>query len=245
MKLSDLSITRPVMAVVMSLLLIVLGVMSFTRLTLRELPAIDPPIVSVNVEYTGASAAVVESRITQVLEDGLAGIEGISTIEAHSRNGSSDISIEFVQSRDVEAAANDVRDAVSRVSDRMPDQARAPEISKVEADADPILWLNMSSSTMDTLQLSDYAERYVVDRFFQPGWRGAGADRRTPALCNAHLAGPRPTGRTRPHCRRCGSGAAERKMWKCLPAVSNRRSAISPCAWSAVISSPKTSPSCP
>lgn len=165
MKLSDLSITRPVMAVVMSLLLIVLGVMSFTRLTLRELPAIDPPIVSVNVEYTGASAAVVESRITQVLEDGLAGIEGISTIEAHSRNGSSDISIEFVQSRDVEAAANDVRDAVSRVSDRMPDQARAPEISKVEADADPILWLNMSSSTMDTLQLSDYAERYVVDRF--------------------------------------------------------------------------------
>jgi len=165
MKLSDVSITRPVLAVVMSLLLVVLGVMSFTRLTLRELPAIDPPIVSVDVEYTGASAAVVESRITQVLEDALAGIEGISTIEARSRNGSSDISIEFVQSRDVEAAANDVRDAVSRVSDRMPDQARPPEISKVEADGDPILWLNMSSSSMDTLQLSDYAERYVVDRF--------------------------------------------------------------------------------
>lgn len=104
--------------------------MSFTRLTLRELPAIDPPIVSVDVEYTGASAAVVESRITQVLEDALAGIEGIETIEARSRNGSSDISIEFVQSRDVEAAANDVRDAVSRVSDRMPDQARPPEISR-------------------------------------------------------------------------------------------------------------------
>ncbi|WP_425521431.1 efflux RND transporter permease subunit, partial [Xanthomonas vesicatoria] len=165
-KLSPRHLLRsPVMAVVMSLLLIVLGVMSFTRLTLRELPAIDPPIVSVDVEYTGASAAVVESRITQVLEDALAGIEGIETIEARSRNGSSDISIEFVQSRDVEAAANDVRDAVSRVSDRMPDQARPPEISKVEADADPILWLNMSSSTMDTLQLSDYAERYVVDRF--------------------------------------------------------------------------------
>jgi len=165
MKLSDISITRPVLAVVMSLLLVVLGVMSFTRLTLRELPAIDPPIVSVDVEYTGASAAVVESRITQVLEDALAGIEGIETIEARSRNGSSDISIEFVPTRDVEAAANDVRDAVSRVTDRMPDQARPPEISKVEADADPILWLNMSSSAMDTLQLSDYAERYVVDRF--------------------------------------------------------------------------------
>jgi len=164
-KLSDLSITRPVLAVVMSLLLVVLGVMSFTRLTLRELPAIDPPIVSVQVEYTGASAAVVESRITQVLEDALAGIEGIETIEARSRNGGSEISIEFVPRRDVEAAANDVRDAVSRVSDRMPDQARPPQISKVEADADPILWLNMSSSVMDTLQLSDYAERYVVDRF--------------------------------------------------------------------------------
>ncbi|MCD7097575.1 efflux RND transporter permease subunit [Stenotrophomonas sp. MMGLT7] len=165
MKLSDISITRPVLAVVMSLLLIVLGLMSFARLTLRELPAIDPPIVSVEVEYTGASAAVVESRITQVLEDALAGIEGIEIIQARSRNGSSDISIEFSQSRDIEAAANDVRDAVSRVSDRMPDQARPPEISKVEADADPILWLNMNSSAMDTLQLSDYAERYVVDRF--------------------------------------------------------------------------------
>ncbi|WP_140719387.1 efflux RND transporter permease subunit [Pseudomonas sp. Hp2] len=165
MKLSDVSIARPVLAVVMSLLLVVLGVMSFTRLTLRELPAIDPPIVSVDVEYTGASASVVESRITQVLEDALAGIEGIETIEARSRNGSSDINIEFKPNRDVEAAANDVRDAVSRVTDRLPDQARPPEISKVEADADPILWLNMSSSTMDTLQLSDYAERYVVDRF--------------------------------------------------------------------------------
>jgi multidrug efflux pump len=132
MKLSDLSITRPVLAVVMSLLLVVLGVMSFTRLTLRELPAIDPPIVSVSVDYTGASAAVVESRITQVLEDALAGIEGIETINASSRNGRSSISIEFKSSRDIEAAANDVRDAVTR-ADRMPDEARPPEIAKVES----------------------------------------------------------------------------------------------------------------
>ncbi|MDR1076763.1 MAG: efflux RND transporter permease subunit [Xanthomonadaceae bacterium] len=164
MKLSDTSIKRPVFAAVMSLLLIVLGVMSYSRLTLRELPAIDPPIVSVWVEYTGASANVVETRITQILEDALAGIEGIETIEARSRNGSSSVSIEFKPSRDVEAAANDVRDAVSRVADRMPDDARPPEITKVESDADPILWLNMSSGTMDALQLSDYAERYVVDR---------------------------------------------------------------------------------
>jgi multidrug efflux pump len=165
MKLSDISIQRPVFALVMSLLLLVLGVMSFTRLTLRELPAIDPPIVSVSVSYTGASAAVVESRITQMLEDALAGIEGIDTINARSVNGRASVSIEFNASRDIEAAANDVRDAVSRVMDRLPDEAEAPEIAKVESDADPIIWFNMSSSGMDTLQLSDYAERYIVDRF--------------------------------------------------------------------------------
>ncbi len=165
MKLSDLSIKRPVLAVVMSLLLLVLGVMSFNRLTLRELPAIDPPIVSVSVDYTGASAAVIESRVTQVLEDALAGIEGIDTINARSTNGRASVSIEFTANRDIEAAANDVRDAVSRVADRMPEEARPPEIAKVESDADPIIWFNMASSAMDTLELSDYAERYVVDRF--------------------------------------------------------------------------------
>ena len=105
MKLSDLSIKRPVLAVVMSLLLIVLGTMSFLRLTLRELPAIDPPIVSVQVDYPGASAGVVETRITKPLEDALAGIEGIETIQARSSNGRSNISIEFGAGRDIEAAA--------------------------------------------------------------------------------------------------------------------------------------------
>jgi multidrug efflux pump len=165
MKLSDISIKRPVLAVVMSLLLIVLGAMAFMRLTLRELPAIDPPIVSVDVQYPGASASVVETRITQALEDALAGIEGINTIDSTSRNGESDVSIEFYASRDIEAAANDVRNAVSRVADRMPEEADPPEITKVEADSDPIIWLNLRSSTMDTLQLTDYAERYLVDRF--------------------------------------------------------------------------------
>ncbi|RNF85942.1 efflux RND transporter permease subunit [Montanilutibacter psychrotolerans] len=164
MILSDISIKRPVFATVMSLLLIVLGIMAFSRLTLRELPAIDPPVVSVDVTYPGASAAVVETRITQVLEDALAGTEGIETLESRSVNGRSSVSIEFNLSRDIEAAANDVRDAVSRVADRMPEEADPPEIEKVESDAETIMWLNMSSKTMDTLQLSDYAERYVVDR---------------------------------------------------------------------------------
>ena len=95
MRISDISIKRPVFAVVMSLLLVVLGVMAFMRLTLREMPNIDPPIVSVDVTYPGASAAVVETRITQILEDALAGIEGINTIQSRSRNGRSDVTIEF------------------------------------------------------------------------------------------------------------------------------------------------------
>ncbi|MHC9084857.1 efflux RND transporter permease subunit [Luteimonas sp. RIT-PG2_3] len=164
MKLSDLSIKRPVFALVISLLLVVLGIMAFTRLTLRELPNIDPPIVSVQVAYPGASASVAETRITQILEDALAGIEGIKTIESQSRNGRSDVTIEFNLNRDVEAAANDVRDAISRVMDRMPEEARAPEIQKVEADAEAIMWLNMRSSTMDTMELTDFADRYIVDR---------------------------------------------------------------------------------
>ena len=165
MKLSDLSIKRPVLAVVMSLLLLVLGVMSFMRLTLRELPAIDPPIVSVQVDYPGASASVVETRITQTLEDALAGIEGINTIDSSSQNGASRVSIEFLATRDIEAAANDVRNAVSRVADRMPEEADPPEVSKVESDSDPIIWLNLRSANMDQMQLSDYAQRYLVDRF--------------------------------------------------------------------------------
>ncbi len=165
MQLSDLSIKRPVLAVVMSLLLIVLGVMSFLRLTLRELPAIDPPIVSVEVNYPGASAGVVETRITKPLEDALAGIEGINTIDSNSENGSSRISIEFYATRDIEAAANDVRNAVSRVADRMPEEANAPEIRKVESDSNAIIWFNLRSTDMNQMQMSDYAQRYLVDRF--------------------------------------------------------------------------------
>ena len=164
MSISDLSIRRPVFATVISLLLMVLGVMAFSRLTLRELPAIDPPIVSVDVTYLGASAAVVETRVTQVLEDALSGIEGIETLQSRSVNGRSSVTLEFTASRDIEAAANDVRDAISSVAGRMPEEADPPEVEKADSDSDTIMWLNMSSTTMDTLQLSDYADRYVVDR---------------------------------------------------------------------------------
>ena len=164
MLLSDVAIKRPVLAAVMSLLLVVLGLVAFTRLSLRELPKIDPPVVSVSVSYPGASAAVVETRVTQVLEDAVSGIEGVDTIASQSRNGRASVTMEFSLKREVEAAANDVRDAISRVQDRLPDEADPPEIAKVESDADPILWLNLRSNTLDTLELSDYADRYVTDR---------------------------------------------------------------------------------
>jgi multidrug efflux pump len=164
MKLSDISIHRPVLATVASLLLIVLGVLAFTRLPLRELPDIDPPVVSISTTYTGASAAVMETRVTKVLEDAVSGIEGVDTIHSDSQNGSSDINIEFTLKRDIESAANDVRDAVSRNLDKLPDDADAPQVRKVSSDSDVIVWFNLSGRGMDTLALTDYAERYLVDR---------------------------------------------------------------------------------
>ena len=164
MKLSDTSIRRPVFATVLSLLLIVLGTIAFVRLPLRELPNIDPPIVSIETGYPGASAAVVETRITQILEDAVSGIEGVDTLQSQSRNARSNITIEFTLARDIEGAANDVRDAVSRVADRMPEEADPPQVAKVEGDADVILWFNLRSDRIDELALTDYAERYVVDR---------------------------------------------------------------------------------
>lgn len=165
MLLSDVSIKRPVFATVMSLILIVLGVVSFTRLPLRELPDVDPPVVSVNTSYTGASAAVVESRITQVLEDAISGIEGVDVITATSRNGRSDINIEFTLTRDIEGAANDVRDAISRVSNRLPEDVDPPQVAKQDSDSSPIMFLNVSAPGMDAEQLTDYADRYLVDQF--------------------------------------------------------------------------------
>ncbi|MCL1635383.1 efflux RND transporter permease subunit [Luteimonas sp. SX5] len=165
MLLSDISIKRPVFATVMSLILIVLGVVSFTRLPLRELPDVDPPVVSVSTTYTGASAAVVESRITQVLEDAISGIEGVDLITADSRNGRSNINIEFNLSRDIEGAANDVRDAVSRVANRLPTEIDPPQVSKQESDSAPIMFFNLSDPAMSAEELTDYADRYLSDQF--------------------------------------------------------------------------------
>jgi len=129
MLLSDVSVKRPVFATVLSLILLVLGLIAFTRLPLRELPNIDPPIVSIDTTYTGASASVVETRVTQVLEDAVAGIEGVESVQSSSRNGRSSITMEFTLSRDIEGAANDVRDAVARASDRLPEEIDPPQVA--------------------------------------------------------------------------------------------------------------------
>ena len=165
MLLSDISVTRPVFASVLSLLLIAFGIVSFSRLPLREYPDIDPPVVSVDTSYKGASANIVETRITEVIEDRISGVEGIKFISSSSSDGRSRINIEFDVDRDIEAATNDVRDRVSGVVDNLPEEADPPDIQKADSSDDVILWLNLTSENMDTLELTDYARRYLQDRF--------------------------------------------------------------------------------
>ena len=165
MFLSDVSIRRPVLATVFSLLLVVFGIISFERLPVREYPDIDPPVVSVEASYPGAAAAVVETRVTQIVEDAISGIEGIRSIDSESRDGISEVTVEFYLDRDLEAAVNDIRDRVSRILDNLPDEADPPEIFKVDSNSSVIMWLNLVSNRMDGLELTDYAERYLVDRF--------------------------------------------------------------------------------
>lgn len=164
MILSEISVRRPVFATVLSLLLIAFGLLSFSGLPLRELPNIDPPVVSISTTYPGAAADVVQSRITEIIEDQVAGIEGIDTITSRSRDGSSDVTIEFTLSRDIEAAANDVRDAVARVLDRLPAEVDAPQVSKADSDAEPVMWLNFSAAGLDPMQLTEYARKVLVDQ---------------------------------------------------------------------------------
>lgn len=164
MTLSDLSVRRPVMATVFSLLIIAFGLIAFATLPLRELPDVDQPIVSISTSYPGASAQVVETQITRIIEDQLSGIEGVDLINATSRDGRSSVNIEFTLDRDLEDAANDVRNAVSRARGQLPADVLEPVISKADSDANAIMWFSLSSSTMDLVELSDFAQRYIVDR---------------------------------------------------------------------------------
>jgi multidrug efflux pump len=165
MWLSDISVKRPVFATVLSMLLVALGALSFRDLTVREQPDTVAPTVQVQVGYPGASAEVIETRITQMLEAELSGIEGVKNIRSQSRDGQSSLTIEFYLDRNLDEAANDVRDRVSRVQRRLPDDVDQVSVQKADADTQPIMWLTLASSELNLMELTDYMERYLLDRF--------------------------------------------------------------------------------
>ena len=166
MFITDISIRRPVVAWVMSLILIVFGIFVFWKLPVRELPSgIQPPVVQIKVDYKSASAPIINQEVTQVIEDVIGGAEGIKNIDSVSENGRSTINIEFDTDINLDNAANDIRERVARVVDNLPDEANAPQILKQAAGFTTTMWLALSSSTWTDLELGDYAERYLVDDF--------------------------------------------------------------------------------
>ncbi len=164
MQLPEVSIRRPVFATVLSLLILLVGLVSFDRLTVREYPKIDEPTVTVSTRLGGASSEVIESQVTKVLEDSLSGIEGVDIITSISRQEQSQITVQFKLERDPDSAAADVRDKVSRVRQRLPQEVDEPVIAKVEADAQPVIWLALNSDVITPLELSDLANRFVKPR---------------------------------------------------------------------------------
>ncbi len=166
MYLTDISIKRPVVAWVLSLILIVFGLFVFSKLPVRELPSgIQPPVVQIKVEYKSASAPIVDEEVTQVIEEVIGGAEGIKNIDSKSENGKSTINIEFDTKIDLDNAANDIRERVSRILDNLPSEAKSPQILKQAAGFTTTMWLSLSSSTWTDLELGDYAERYLIDQF--------------------------------------------------------------------------------
>ena len=165
MSLPSLSLKRPVLAIVMSIVILLFGGIGFYSLGIREYPSIDPPVINVATSYTGANADVIESQITEPLEKAINGIEGIRTLTSTSSQGSSNITVEFNLSSDLEVAANDVRDKVSQALRQLPQDIDAPPVvTKADASADAIIMLTVRSDTRNILQLDDYAENVLLDR---------------------------------------------------------------------------------
>ena len=161
MQLAETSIRRPVFATVLSLLIVLVGAVSFTRLSVREYPKIDEPVVSVTTAFAGASSEVMEAQVTKVLEDSLSGIEGVDVITSQSRQERSQISVRFALTRDADSAAADVRDKVTRVRQRLPQGIDEPVIAKVEAESFPVVFLALSSDVHTALQLTEMANTLV------------------------------------------------------------------------------------
>jgi multidrug efflux pump len=164
MQLPEICIKRPVFATVLSLIILLVGAISYTRLSVREYPRIDEPVVSVSTTYRGASAEVVESQITKPLEDSLAGIEGVDIMTSQSRSETSRINVRFTLKRDPDSAAADVRDKVARVRAKLPDTSDEPVIAKVEADSQPVIYISVQAGSRSVLEATDFVKRYVQPR---------------------------------------------------------------------------------
>ena len=164
MSLSDFCIKRPVFAAVLSMLIVVLGIASLLRLPIRELPDVDAAVISVSTDYTGAAPEIVDTDITEVIEGAVAGIAGIKTIGSTSQRGRARTVIEFEPGRNIDEAANDVRDAVARVRAKLPDEVDEPRITKNDSDSDPVMRIAVTSDRMSPAEITDFVERYLVDR---------------------------------------------------------------------------------
>jgi multidrug efflux pump len=162
---SEISIKRPVLSIVMSITIIVFGIIGYTYLGVREYPSVDPPVVNVQTSYTGANADIIESQITEPLEESINGIAGIRTLSSSSRDGRSSITVEFDLSVNIEDAANDVRDRVSRAMGQLPKDVDPPIVAKADADASPIYNINVFSSTRNLLSLNELATRNIKEKF--------------------------------------------------------------------------------
>jgi multidrug efflux pump subunit AcrB len=165
MFLTDLSIKRPVVASVMSLVLVIFGLVTFQEIPTDELPDVQPPVVTIQTDYKGASAEIIDTQITQKIEDFIGGTPGLETIDSFSEDESSRITLTVETSLDLDDVTNDVRSAVSRVVDNLPDGAEQPEIFKQSAGMRTTMWLSFSSDEMTDLELTDYADRYLTDTF--------------------------------------------------------------------------------
>src|SRR5690606_27469534 len=158
MSLSSISVRRPVLATVFSLVILLFGIIGFNFLGVREYPSVDPPIITVSTSYTGANADIIETQITEPLEEEINGIDGIRSLSSVSRDGRSTITVEFDLNMDLDNAANDVRDKVSQAVRDLPDDADPPVVSKADADSRPIIFLNIHSESRSLLELSEIAE---------------------------------------------------------------------------------------
>ena len=164
MNFSEFFIKKPVFCIVLSTFILLIGFLSLLNLPLRQYPDTEKSIVTIDTVYPGAASTIVESKITEIIENQISGIEGIKSISSVSRDGRSKITIEFIYEKNINEAANDVRDSVSRIIENLPKDSDPPEISKIDSDSNAVMWLNLTSNEMNQLDLTDYAERYLIDR---------------------------------------------------------------------------------